>query len=642
MAGQGGSSSSSQQYALQTGLSPVAANMQANDQIQFLQAAQQASQQGMTQAEQYLSSYLNPATVTQNASNQQAISGVLGAYNNALTYNNPVINTANQALAQYNYLQGLPAINPGPAPIAPTAPTMTAHNALTGPTLNAYTQGLQNPNLSTIEGIYNVSPQDIQAYQSANPSSSGMSSSDITNSIIQARQAVINNPVNAPWDQGLTSSSTSSGANITPLQQQEYIAANLSPLSGQQVPKMISSEGSPTYSAGAAAGQTPLVYTGPGSDIHKGQINNNNGSWYVFGSEQNPQISQGLADYAANPTLSQDASGTFQQINNAISDAQNNYIQQLVQNDNKNTQIDTQNSIAQSTYNQQQQLYEDQLNQYNQQLQVYNNYKNMSPATGQQVGQFIQNLPGYQFQQQQGLQNLQGQLASQGLTGSGTALQAISNFNQNLASQYYQNYLNNLNTIVGGGQQPLQTVSTAGTTNLGNAGGYNTNFGTTNTSNQAQAGNAASGYAFNNGENQASLLNAQGQAAASGWTTALNNYDYRKILVGQSSSSEGGGFDLGGAANVASAFKTLSNSQLKEKVTSISTKDILENVASMSLDKWQYKNIPVSHLGPYADEFKELFGVGDGLTINMVDVCGVMLASIKELKKEIDLLKGGK
>jgi hypothetical protein len=58
----------------------------------------------------------------------------------------------------------------------------------------------------------------------------------------------------------------------------------------------------------------------------------------------------------------------------------------------------------------------------------------------------------------------------------------------------------------------------------------------------------------------------------------------------------------------------------------------------MQIDTWHYDEDQglgtEKHLGPMAQEFKRVFGVGDGKTIAMVDVVGVMLASQKALAKE--------
>ncbi len=68
-------------------------------------------------------------------------------------------------------------------------------------------------------------------------------------------------------------------------------------------------------------------------------------------------------------------------------------------------------------------------------------------------------------------------------------------------------------------------------------------------------------------------------------------------------------------------------------------------MAGLDISEWNYitegKNI--RHIGPMAQDFYELFGLGkDNRSISTIDASGVALAAIQELHKkteEIDLLK---
>lgn len=90
-----------QQYAVTTGPTVDAANSAAAAQINAAQMAAQAA--------------------TQNTN--KAISALMNSYGTALRYAQPSVNTGNQALAQMNYMMGLPAVSPGNAPVAPRAQT---------------------------------------------------------------------------------------------------------------------------------------------------------------------------------------------------------------------------------------------------------------------------------------------------------------------------------------------------------------------------------------------------------------------------------------------------------------------------------------------------------------------------------------
>ncbi|HHI03494.1 MAG: hypothetical protein DRP51_05995 [Candidatus Zixiibacteriota bacterium] len=88
-----------------------------------------------------------------------------------------------------------------------------------------------------------------------------------------------------------------------------------------------------------------------------------------------------------------------------------------------------------------------------------------------------------------------------------------------------------------------------------------------------------------------------------------------------------------------------SDRSLKENFKSLNNKELLEKLAGLDISEWNYitegKNI--RHIGPMAQDFYELFGLGkDNRSISTIDASGVALAAIQELHKkteEIDLLK---
>ena len=59
----------------------------------------------------------------------------------------------------------------------------------------------------------------------------------------------------------------------------------------------------------------------------------------------------------------------------------------------------------------------------------------------------------------------------------------------------------------------------------------------------------------------------------------------------------------------------------------------------LRVERWNYKpEVDLgneTHIGPYAEEFKEKFGVGDGRTINMIDAIGVLFAAVKGLESRM-------
>ena len=161
------------------------------------------------------------------------------------------------------------------------------------------------------------------------------------------------------------------------------------------------------------------------------------------------------------------------------------------------------------------------------QLQMFNKIQaNEAPwvSTGQQantaLGQFyglpgadgtttmpdynsiLSNLPGYQFQLQQGTQATQRDLAAQGLLQSGAAGKALTTFGQGLAQNYAGQYTAGLTNLSQLGQAGAAGVASAGMNAANQIG-----------SNQIYAGNAAAAGQVNS----ASAIN-QGLSGLAGVT----------------------------------------------------------------------------------------------------------------------------
>jgi hypothetical protein len=111
------------------------------------------------------------------------------------------------------------------------------------------------------------------------------------------------------------------------------------------------------------------------------------------------------------------------------------------------------------------------------------------------------------------------------------------------------------------------------------------------------------------------------------YQSQMNQYNQAQQ---QRNSTMGGLFGLAGAA-LPLAF---CSRDFKTDHEAVNENQILDNVVKLPVAKWTYtiQGQPEGpHIGPYAEDFQELFGVGDGKTIALVDMFGVMLASIKAL-----------
>ncbi|HKL25359.1 MAG TPA: tail fiber domain-containing protein, partial [Desulfuromonadales bacterium] len=86
----------------------------------------------------------------------------------------------------------------------------------------------------------------------------------------------------------------------------------------------------------------------------------------------------------------------------------------------------------------------------------------------------------------------------------------------------------------------------------------------------------------------------------------------------------------------AQAFNTVSSRSKKTDFKPVQAVDILDKVAALDITEWRYiaDEEGKSHIGPMAEEFQELFGLGDGAHLNLVDTTGITLAAIQGLREE--------
>lgn len=119
------------------------------------------------------------------------------------------------------------------------------------------------------------------------------------------------------------------------------------------------------------------------------------------------------------------------------------------------------------------------------------------------------------------------------------------------------------------------------------------------------------------------------------WGFGVNPGAAQALQVGTSPTNGNGAYlSKGGVwTNVSDRIK-------KENFTSINGNELLEKIASMPITRWKYKGGDEYHIGPMAQDFYALFGLGeDDKSISTIDPAGIALAGIQELKKENDDLK---
>ncbi len=138
----------------------------------------------------------------------------------------------------------------------------------------------------------------------------------------------------------------------------------------------------------------------------------------------------------------------------------------------------------------------------------------IAPMTPQQAASnALSQTPGYQFALDQGLKATQNGFAAQGLASSGAAMKGGAQFAEGLASQTYnqqlQNYLANYNAAIAGVGANV------------NAAGANLNNYNSQTGNAYNVYNGTTTNALNAYTNQANLA---GTSYGQGFTNALNAY----------------------------------------------------------------------------------------------------------------------
>jgi hypothetical protein len=70
---------------------------------------------------------------------------------------------------------------------------------------------------------------------------------------------------------------------------------------------------------------------------------------------------------------------------------------------------------------------------------------------------------------------------------------------------------------------------------------------------------------------------------------------------------------------------------------------LLDKLKKVRVDKWRYHGGDRDHIGPYAEEFNQTFGVGKDHQryLDVVDMLGVTLGAVKELNEKVEARQNG-
>lgn len=208
------------------------------------------------------------------------------------------------------------------------------------------------------------------------------------------------------------------------------------------------------------------------------------------------------------------------------------------------------------------------------------NLLGLNGASGSQSAQqTLQNMPGYQFALQQGDNSINAAAAANGTLNSGNQLTALSNYNQGLASQNYNNYVSQL--------LPYLNQSNTAASGIGS---LYSGLGTGLNSNSLALGNANLGVDTAIGNAWSNAANAAGNGAA-------NLFGGIGSLLSLGSNTAGGRLLNSLGSGVMSMF---SDQRLKEDI-----KEVGELHDGQKIYSYNYKGDPTPRIGLMAQEVRE-------------------------------------
>ena len=83
-----------------------------------------------------------------------------------------------------------------------------------------------------------------------------------------------------------------------------------------------------------------------------------------------------------------------------------------------------------------------------------------------------------------------------------------------------------------------------------------------------------------------------------------------------------------------------SSRELKTGFTPVDTKAVLEQLVALPITTWHFRSEEpkATHIGPVAEDFQAIFGMGDGRHLSTVDTSGVAFAAIQGLEQHLQSL----
>lgn len=81
-----------------------------------------------------------------------------------------------------------------------------------------------------------------------------------------------------------------------------------------------------------------------------------------------------------------------------------------------------------------------------------------------------------------------------------------------------------------------------------------------------------------------------------------------------------------------------SSRSFKHSMEPVDNQEILDSMMELDVELWKYNGEDETHIGCYAEDFNEHFGEKGAKEIKVVDIVGVLMASIQAQQKQIDRL----
>lgn len=114
--------------------------------------------------------------------------------------------------------------------------------------------------------------------------------------------------------------------------------------------------------------------------------------------------------------------------------------------------------------------------------------------------------------------------------------------------------------------------------------------------------------------------------------------------VGIGTNAPGFPLEMASGAHVTAGgvWTNASDKRLKENFETVDGEELLEKINQLPIERWNYRNEDesVQHIGPVAQDFYRLFGVGDDdRSISTIDPAGIALAAIQELDRKVERIE---